>query len=85
MKLFNKTKPTEKNFSIKVRELYKTLHLTVVDSESGEFIADIADIADISEEGIYLHHNAADCLKVENYIYNKNMFESNGSLKIIRD
>jgi hypothetical protein len=75
MKLFkDKTEKTEKTFSVKVKEVAGTIRLTIVDSETGKYIATLADISD---DGIFLHRNVTGCLCAEDYSYSKEMFNSN--------
>jgi hypothetical protein len=82
MKLFKEQpEKTERTFSIKAKQLSKTFCLTLVDSQSGEFISHLADFSD---DGIFFHRNVTECLKDMGYAYDQDMFEeSNGSLKII--
>ena len=57
-----------------------SLTLSLVDSQTGEHIAHLADF---SNEGVYLFTHVKDCLEADKYTYSENMFDDNGSLKII--
>ena len=78
MKLFKGT--PKKSFSVNIKEQRNgILRLSLVDSQTGEHIAHLADF---SNEGVYLFKNVNHCMEDEGYAYSENMFEDNGSLKI---
>lgn len=83
MKLFKEYKQPEKTFSVDIRESTRdnTLYFTLVDSESGEFIANLCEISD---NGIYLSQGVKTCIDGMGYASDKTKFEDNGSLKIIQ-
>ena len=79
MKLFKESEKTGKAYSVKVDDSGDSLTLSLVDSQTGEHIAHLADF---SNEGVYLFKNVNHCMEDEGYAYSENMFEDNGSLKI---
>ena len=80
MKLFKESEKTGKAYSVKVDDSGDSLTLSLVDSQTGEHIAHLADF---SNEGVYLFTHVKDCLEENKYTYSENMLDDNGSLKII--
>ena len=83
MKLFTEAKPTEKTFSVKVSQLYPSLGITIslVDSETGNHIAK-GEIND--EHGLILHSMVTDRLAEKGYKFNKDIFDKDGTISILR-
>ena len=80
MKLFKESEKTGKAYSVKVDDSGDSLTISLVDSQTGEHIAHLADF---SNEGVYLFKHVKDCLEENKYTYSENMLDDNGSLKII--
>ena len=80
MKLFKESEKTGKAYSVKVDDSGVSLTLSLVDSQTGEHIARLADF---SNDGVYLFTHVIYCLEENNYTYSENMLDDNGSLKII--
>lgn len=80
MKLFKET-TRKKSFSVQVSEnteLEEVL-ITLVDSRTGEFIANLLDI---TEAGVYFCDSVPELLKENNYEFNENLFNSNGKINL---
>jgi hypothetical protein len=84
MKLFTETKSTEKTFSVKLLQLYPSLGITIslVDSETGNHIANIGEIND--EHGFILYSMVTDRLTEKGYKFNNNIFAKDGSLFVTK-
>jgi hypothetical protein len=81
MKLFKEQEQHKKTFSVKVKEVGNNIDLTLVDSETGEHIANICKISD---DGIYISTAVNACIDAKDYDSTKIKFEIDGSLKIIK-
>ena len=83
MKLFTEAKPTEKTFSVKVSQLDDYfIIISLVDSQSGNHIANIGEIND--EDGFILYSMVTDRLSVKGYKFNKDIFDRHGRLFVTK-
>ena len=83
MKLFTEAKPTEKTFSVKVSQLDDYfIIISLVDSQSGNHIANIGEIND--EDGFILYSMVTDRLSVKGYKFNKDIFDRHGTLFVTK-
>ena len=82
MKLFKETQEQQKKtFSVKVEQFHEKILITLVDSQTGHHVAQLAEIED---DGLVVFKDAKINLIDGNYDYNPRTFDTNGSINVIR-